>query len=124
MIDIISKRNPKPNKFTIAIGRQIKIARADANLSQIELAERLYCRRATLSDIETGKADIDAVTIAHLAYTLQKPLSFFFPAPFFPDFSNGEISTIESELIILFRTLSDMDQKKIIAQIKAITQLS
>jgi len=113
--------NPKPNKFTSALGNQYALQVEAAGMSQAELARYMYVRRATLSDVENGKADIDAVTLTLVAYTLKKPLTYFFPRNLFAIIDPKELTEFEQELIVNFRELRDDDQVKIIAQIRAIT---
>jgi transcriptional regulator with XRE-family HTH domain len=71
------QEDPKPNKFTVYMGNAIKEAREEQGLSQEELAKKIYRRRATLSDIENGKSDVDAGTLWLLSAYLKKPLSYF-----------------------------------------------
>ena len=127
VLDILSElfplKSPRPNKFTIAIGKQVRLARDDTNISQAELARELFCRRSTISDIENGKAEIDALTLAYLAHKFNKPLSYFFPKNLFPLFEIGELSNDEEELLFHFRQLKIEDQKKTLAQIRAIVDL-
>ena len=70
---------PTPNEFTVKMGELIRDARKEKGLSQVELAEELNRRPATISDIENGKSEIRVLTLADFAFVLQKPLSFFFP---------------------------------------------
>ncbi len=122
--DMFYEKTPKPNKYTIVIGKQIQQARNDANLSQAELAKRIYCRRSTISDIETGKADVDAVTLALIAFILDKPIIYFFPGPVFLNLQFDELSEFERVLILQLRRLEYNDREKIFAQIKAIADMN
>lgn len=121
--ELFSEKTPKPNKYTIAIGKQIQQARNDAKLSQAELAKKTYVRRATISDIENGKADVDAVTLALIAYILDKPIIFFFPGPLFLNLQFDELSEFERTLILQLRRLEYDDQKSIFVQIKALADM-
>lgn len=121
--ELFSEKTPKPNKYTIAIGKQIQQARNDASLSQAELAKKIYVRRATVSDIENGKADVDAVTLALIAYILDKPIIFFFPGPLFLNLQFDDLSEFERVLILQLRRLDYGDQKRILAQIKALADM-
>ena len=124
LTELFSQKSPKPNKHTIAIGKQIRLARNESNLSQSDLAKFAYCRRSTISDIETGKADIDAVTLSLIAHVLKKPISYFFPEHLFGNIELSEITPTEKELLVQVRRLTKGDQKKIIAQIKAVVNLN
>jgi len=55
------------------------MAFAEAGSSQEELAEKIYMRRPTLSDIENGKVEVDASTLGFLTFFLKKPISYFYP---------------------------------------------
>jgi len=123
LVDLFSQKFPKPNKFTIAIGKQIRVARDEAKLSQADLAKYAYCRRSTISDIETGKTNIDAVTLSLVAHVLEKPISSFYPENVFGNIEISEITSAEKEILNQTRRLSIEDQKKIIAQIKALADL-
>lgn len=123
LLDLISQKSPKPNKFTEAIGKQIRSARTEMNLSQSELAKQVYVRRATISDIETGKTDVDAVTLALLSHILNRPVTYFFPHYPFGNVEIGDLSHLEQELVLYIRRLSEEDIKKIIAQVKAVVNL-
>jgi transcriptional regulator with XRE-family HTH domain len=79
ILDLLAFGEPRPNKFTVFLGEQIKKARIEAGLSQEELAKRIYKRRATVSEIETGKGEVDTNTFALLAHFLIKPLGYFYP---------------------------------------------
>lgn len=116
-------RDERPNKFTIFIGEAIKKARDEAGISQAELAERIYKRRATLSDMENGKTEPDASTLALLAHILNKPLGYFYPWYLYKEIRQEDLSPLENELLIHFRNIWDdtlrklaIDQTKIIGE--------
>jgi len=102
-IDELAYKEPRPNKYTTFLGRQIKIAREEAGMSQEELAEQIYKRRATVSDIETGKGEVDASTLALLAHIFNKPLGYFYPDYLYQEIKQESLSPIENELITNFR---------------------
>jgi len=74
------EKGTRPNKFTRHLGDAIRKAREDKGVSQVDLANLINIRRATLSDMENGKTEPDAFTLADLAHKLEKPLSYFFPS--------------------------------------------
>ena len=114
-----------PNKFSIAMGELIRQARIEAKMSQAELAEKAYFRQAAISQIETGKRDVTASEIVYLSYALNKPITYFYPMHIFNiDINRDEISTIEEELLIHVRKLSSDDLRKLLAQVKALADLS
>ena len=74
--DLIADKELTPNKYTIARGELTRIARYDAGMSQKELADRIYRRQATLSDLENGKSEVGTVTLVLLAASLYKPITY------------------------------------------------
>jgi transcriptional regulator with XRE-family HTH domain len=67
-----------PGQRRTEIGRRIRDARTQHNLTQTEVAEMLGCSRIKLNRVENGKADLTALEIDLLAYTFQLPVAFFF----------------------------------------------
>jgi transcriptional regulator with XRE-family HTH domain len=59
------------------IGKMIQKAREDAGLSQEELASRLGCTQAALSNYELGKRRLYLANIEQIAKVLNKPLGYF-----------------------------------------------
>lgn len=110
-------KNPKPNKFTTAMGELIKKAREEAELSQSDLAELIYRRRATISDFESGKHEPDASTLALLAAALKKPIQYFFPKYVSDELPLEELSPKEKELLIIFRDAWDENMQQLIIDI-------
>jgi len=119
---LISDKEQKPNKFTLAMGKLIQAAREESGLSQSELAEKVYRRRATISDIETGKADVDTILLALLAFTLDKPIIYFFPDFAIRELKQEKLSALETEMLHQFNIIEDKDLK--IAAIKQVTDLA
>jgi len=117
----IAYKEPRPNKFTIFLGNQIQKARTEAGLSQEELSNFLQIRRATVSDIENGKGEVDATTLAILAHILEKPLGYFFPPYLYQELKQEDLTPLENELIIQFRKIvDDTLQEVVIKQVKAV----
>jgi transcriptional regulator with XRE-family HTH domain len=121
---IYSDKDPKPNKYTIAIGKLIKQAREEAHMTQAELARLSYRRRATISDIETGKADVDIVLLTLFAHILQKPIIYFFSTWRVRLQSKDELSALEQEILYWFNRLPDDNIRNLaIEQIKVLDKL-
>jgi transcriptional regulator with XRE-family HTH domain len=59
------------------IGKRIQKAREEAGLSQEELASRMGCTQAALSNYELGKRRMYLANLAQLAEILHKPLNYF-----------------------------------------------
>lgn len=103
IIDLLPEQEePKPNKFTLYMGEATRVAREEQGLSQEELARKLHKRRATLSDIETGKADVDAGTLWLLSAYLAKPLSYFYPPYARENIRPEEYGPLEHEILMHF----------------------
>ncbi|MDY6896423.1 MAG: helix-turn-helix transcriptional regulator [Thermotogota bacterium] len=112
-----------PNTFTIRMGELIRKAREEAGFSQRELAELIYRRQAALSDMENGKMEPNASTLVYLALNLNKPISYFFPKPYNPESNLKELTETEKEILIYTKQLEKSDQVRILAQIKALSDL-
>lgn len=123
LLDSLSGKNPRPNKFTIGMGELIRTAREEAGLSQRELSEKIYRRQAALSDIENGKMEPDATTLLLLSYFLEKPINYFYPLGWKPITSDKDLSEQEHEIITLVKKLDEADVRKLLAQIRALVNL-
>jgi transcriptional regulator with XRE-family HTH domain len=123
ILDMLAYIEPRPNKFTIYLGNQIQKARMEAGLSQEELSNFLQKRRATVSDIENGKGEVDASTLAILAHVLEKPLGYFYPTYLYQEIKQEDLSYLENELLIYFRQIvDDTLQEVVIKQIKVMSE--
>jgi len=120
-INLLAYKEPRPNKFTIYLGKQIKKARLEFSLSQEELSEQIYKRRATVSDIENGKGEVDASTLALLAHILHKPLGYFYPPYIYKEIKQEDLSPLENELLNKFREIPNASLQEVaIQQVKMI----
>lgn len=123
MQQIFSDKPDLPNKYSVEIGERIRTARLENNLSQEELAKAIYKRRASLSDMENGKMLPDAFTLIFLANRLKKSLDYFIPEIYRKAivFQEGELSTLEKELLSQFRRITNEEIKKLaINQVRAL----
>jgi transcriptional regulator with XRE-family HTH domain len=111
------QEEPKPNKFTIYMGKVIREAREEAGISQEKLAERIYKRRATLSDIENGKVEVDAGTLALLGYYLKKPLSYFYPEYLRNELEAENLPPLSYELLLHFEQIHGEELQKLAIQL-------
>jgi transcriptional regulator with XRE-family HTH domain len=109
-----------PNKFTVSVGKLIKAARIEANISQEELAERAYLKQSSISKIEAGMRSLSAEDILYLSYALDKPVGYFFAKEFTEELGGEEVKILEEELLLQARRLSPDDLKKLIAQSRAL----
>jgi transcriptional regulator with XRE-family HTH domain len=115
----LSAQYSLPTEFTRAVGQRIRDARNDRNLSQRQLAERIERRQAAVSDMENGRMQPDATTLLLLAEVLEKPVTYFFPPPWGPRVSRGDLTYDEQALLLEFRRLKSDEHRQI-----AITQLA
>lgn len=116
-----------PNKFTIFMGEQIRKARLEAKMSQAELAEKAHFRQAAISQIESGKREVSSSELIYLSFSLNKPISYFFPIKYLNlvvEGENSQLTILEQELLIQARRLNNEDLRKLIAQAKALADLS
>jgi len=103
----------RPNNFTRQMGVLIKQAREEAKLSQTELAKLIHRRQASLSDMENGKVEPDASTLASLSYYLRKPISFFYPPPFYEGLVISDMDALSLEMQMHFEQIYGDDLKKL-----------
>lgn len=116
-------RPPKPDSFTKPMGERIRQARLEKGYSQEELAERIYRRRASLSEMETGKMEVDASTWFLLALNLEKPLIYFLGDKwrYMLGAKNLEMTSEQQEILKEFNRLDSSALKKAaIQQIRAL----
>jgi len=59
------------------IGRKLQKAREDSGLSQEELARRLGCTQASLSNYELGKRRLYLAELQRIGQLLGKPITYF-----------------------------------------------
>ena len=64
---------PKYQKLT----KKLRIARLEANLTQVETGKRLKKPQAYISKIERGERGVDAVELGELARAYGKSLEYF-----------------------------------------------
>ncbi|MCA9932962.1 MAG: helix-turn-helix domain-containing protein [Anaerolineales bacterium] len=118
-----------PNKFTRAMGKLIRAARQEANLTQEVLAKLIYKRQAAVSDMENGKVEPSASTLLLLCHALNKPLGYFFPQNMWKvEINEDELDSEEQELILHARRLSrysnESELTKLIAQVRALADFA
>ena len=119
--DLLNKPS-KPNSFTRVMGELIRKAREEKGLSQEALAEVIYRRRPAISEMENGKMEPDATTLALLAINLEKPIEYFFPPKYLPHYDRT-LNNDAQELLIIFNKLSDSYKRAAIQQLRALATL-
>jgi transcriptional regulator with XRE-family HTH domain len=103
--NLVSDKEPTPNKFTIAMGELIRKAREESGLSQADLAQIIYRRRATLSDIENGKTEVSSGTLVLLAAALEKPITYCYPSFLYRELKPEDFTQLEQEALLAFRNI-------------------
>jgi len=63
--------------FDAALGEKIRVARAEARMSQEKLAERIGSTQNAISEYEHGTRSIPLRLLMSIARELEKPLSYF-----------------------------------------------
>jgi transcriptional regulator with XRE-family HTH domain len=61
-----------------SVGARLKLARMQQSLSQEEVAEQLGIPRPSISNIESGKRNIELIELISFATMYGQPLEFFF----------------------------------------------
>jgi transcriptional regulator with XRE-family HTH domain len=85
----------------------------------------VYRRRATISDIETGKSEVTVSTLALIAAALEKPITYFLPWFVYDNLEPEDLAPLEQELLIQFRKIWSKDLKQLaIMQTSEIAQMS
>ncbi len=113
-----------PNNFTTGMGERIRQARIEAGLSLDELARLAYIRpQNVLQMIEDGQHEITSSELIYFANALDKSILYFFPERYIQGIEPSALSMLETELLLLFGKLSEEDQRKILAQIRALVDL-
>ena len=105
------------------MGDLIKNARLEQKMSQAELAKKAYFQQASISQIENGKREVSSSELLYFSYALNKPISYFFPAPYNKVFDSENISELNQELLLVSEQLLEDDLKRIIAQARALKDL-
>lgn len=106
--------------FVLQIGARIRQARNERGWSQQKLAEEAGLRRATVNDIENGKANPTLDTLLSIAIALDKPLVSLIPLPPEERAKQGELPDwIREALKHMIQISNETTQRQIIAMVKA-----
>lgn len=98
--------NKGVNKLAKQIGKRLKEARENVQLTQEEVGAALGIGRAAYANIENGRSLLGVDHLLNLPSILHKPVTYFLGI-------NGELPPDESEWLELYRSL-DADQRKTI----------
>jgi len=94
------------DKINLYIRNRIKEARAQRDVSQLEIARVLEKTGSAVSDIERGRVQVSASDLSLIADRLEKPISYFYPAPV-RGADPSDLSPDEQELIHFYRQIGD-----------------
>jgi transcriptional regulator with XRE-family HTH domain len=114
------QREDKVNRY---IRQRIHAARTERGMSQEQLARYLEKSRVTVSDLERGRVRVGAADLAIIAGALEKPIDFFYP-PAARGVEKDDLSPAEQELVLQASYLSEDDLRKLVAQARALAELS
>lgn len=92
---------------------RIRRAREDKHLSQEQLAKLLRVTQAKVSDLERGDSKISVEQLVKLSRILQQPITYFFPDELFQTQSK-----FESQLLSMFRKMSERWQRSVVDKIR------
>ncbi|MEO1289373.1 MAG: helix-turn-helix transcriptional regulator [Chloroflexota bacterium] len=123
ILDALQDKGSVPNTFTRHLGKQLKKARQEAGISQSDLAEAVYRRRPSISDMENGLMMPDFGTIFLIANHLDKSILYFIPPHYLRNTADEdlELTDLEKELLVNFRRLNEDEQKIAIKQVRVLT---
>ncbi len=113
LIDLLGDKDPVPNKLTIGMGKLIREAREEVGISQAKLASTIYRRRATISNIETGKSEVTISTLTLISAALEKPITYFLPWFVYENLKPEDFSPLEQEILVQFRKIWSDDLKRL-----------
>lgn len=65
-------------EIKLLVAKRIRVARAELDISQSDLASTLGLTQNSVSKWESGKVSIGVDTLALIADALQKPITYFF----------------------------------------------
>lgn len=110
------------DKYKKFIRGKIREAREEREMSQADLAKRIYMTQKNVSDLERGKKELDVSDLMSIAYVLEKPIAYFFPMHILTE---KDLSVKEWELIHFFRDIQNEAMEDLaIRQVKELAETS
>lgn len=103
------KQKTEESKYKQFIRERIKEAREKRGMSQAELGAAIHSTQAQISYIESGRSDtIDATDLIGIAYTLEMPITYFYPPNTAIQGADAtKLTDAEKELIHFFRQIGN-----------------
>ncbi len=101
------------------IGRKIQKAREEAGLSQGDLAKKLGCTQASLSNYELGKRRLYLADLQRIGQLLGKPITYFLEdseddGPLYNDLDRIFKDQYMKEIILALRELKPVQRKSVL----------
>lgn len=124
---MLGKRRPRrrtakedgPDPIDIHVGRQARLARELAGLTQVEVGQRLAMSFQVIQKYEQGEIRISASRLYQLARLFEKPVSFFFAGlsedP--PPSEAAEFGRRDIELVRAFRIIASPEVQQRLLQL-------
>ncbi len=104
------------------IRERVKTARLESGDTQEELAFKLSKNRVSVSDMERGRVTVPASDLTFIASLYEKPISYFFPPRV--TINKDELSSLDEELLALFRQLPDQQKYITLEYVKQQVEIS
>lgn len=101
----------KGNKYTKSIGKKIKLARVNSNLTQEELAEEIGISSRYVSQLERGLAFGSANTIVNICKTLNIDSNFLFDELIETKDSQSISNMIDPKFFKSYNKLNEMNKQ-------------
>jgi len=109
-----------PDPIDVHVGRQVRLARELAGLTQVEIGKALGMSFQVVQKYEQGEIRVSASRLFQLSRLLQQPVSAFFDTleernP--PSADAAEIGRREAELVRAFRLIRSADVQQRLLQL-------
>ena len=101
---LFGKKEFNEDKYNLYMRNRLREAREEKQLTQEELARKIFWSRVKLSDLERGRTQINTTDLLTLSSALEKPVAHFFPGQ---TAKEGELSAKELELVMYFRGIEN-----------------
>jgi transcriptional regulator with XRE-family HTH domain len=117
-----------PDPVDIHVGRQVRLARELAGLTQVEVGRDLHMSFQVVQKYEQGEIRVSASRLYQLARLLHKPVAYFFaeleqvvePAP-----NETEMGRREIELVQAFRLIANQEvQQRLLQLVRGMSEQS
>jgi transcriptional regulator with XRE-family HTH domain len=97
------------------IVKRIKLARAEAKLTQKDVAEHLGRTSAAISDLERGNVQVSAVDLFKLAKLFKRPIEYFYGDNF------GGIET--QEIVNMLRSITPEERVEMLPPLRSLLRM-